>query len=420
MEFYNGLVYVLAYIGFFAASFYALNLFSYFGGKPKEDLMSTDKTVTIIIPAFNEEKSIERTIESALGINYPVEKLEIIVVDDGSKDRTYEFAKKYASNRNRNVKVLTKKNGGKGTAINMGIAHSRGEIIVSMDADSFVQPNSLKRMIAYFSNEKVMAVTPSMGVHKPRGILQRIQHIEYYMGVFLRKSFATMNAIHITPGAFSAYRKKFFDKYGGYDEHTITEDLEIALRIQSKHYIIENSSKSVVYTLSPNTFRSLLVQRKRWYTGLIKNFWRYRSLFGLKKGPLGSLVLPVAVSTVILSVVLTVYIVTRTLNELREELLSLQSVNFQFADAFEMNKYIIENFFYALLSSKIFLFGLSFLFLLGFYMFFSRREMKYHEGVKFNFFIFALLYGFLFAFWWLVSFLYILFNRDVVWREGKR
>jgi cellulose synthase/poly-beta-1,6-N-acetylglucosamine synthase-like glycosyltransferase len=317
------------------------------------------------------------------------------------------------------VKVLTKLNGGKGSALNMGIKNASGEIIVSMDADSFVQKDALKRMVAFFDNEKVMAVTPSMGVYKPRGILQRIQHIEYYMGVFLRKSFATVNAIHITPGAFSAYRKSFFKRYGGYDVGNITEDLEIALRIQDKHYIIENSPKSVVYTVAPATFRELLIQRRRWYTGLIKNLWNYRRLFGLKKGPLGALVLPVAVSTIFLSVVLTIYIVIRSLNKVRDELLSLRSINFQFQNAYELNYYAVKQFLFQLLSSPVFLMGFLFIFLLSFYMFFSRKQMKFHESIKIDFFFFVTFYGFLFAFWWIVSFLYVLFNRKIEWREEK-
>ena|SRR3989344_8165078 len=415
MEIYNFLVYTLAYIGFFAASYYAISLITFYRKKDL-DRLSDDFKVSIIIPAYNEEKSIERTIQSALSLHYPKNRLEIIVVDDGSKDKTFSLAKKFSS---KVVKVYSKKNGGKGSALNYGIDRAMGEIIVSMDADSFVQEDALKRMVVFFENPKVMAVTPSMGVYKPKGFLQRIQHIEYYMGVFLRKSFATVNAIHITPGAFSAYRKSFFQKYGGYDEGNITEDLEIALRIQSNNFIIENSPKSVVYTIAPSKFRELLVQRKRWYVGLIKNLIRYKSLFGFKRGPLGSLVLPVAVSTVILSVILTGYSIIRGLREIKQELLSLQSVDFRFNDVFELNSYLFSNFFFQLFSSKVFLLSFLFIFLLIFYISFSRSQMKYSESIKLNFLLFMFFYGFLFAFWWALSFIYFLFNKKVVWRESK-
>ena len=226
-----------------------------------------------------------------------------------------------------------------------------------------------------------------------------------------------MNAIHITPGAFSAYRKSFFEKYGGYDEKNITEDLEIALRIQSKNFIIENSPKSVVYTIAPKSFRSLLVQRRRWYTGLVKNLWSYKKLFGFKKGPLGYLVLPVAVSTILLSVILTSYVVIKTTIDIKDEIISLQAINFRFQDSIDINKYIIETFFYRIFSSPTFLISIIFIFLLIFYMFFSRKQMQYTDNLKINFIMFIFFYSILFTIWWIFSFLYILFNKKVVWRK---
>ena len=271
--------------------------------------------------------------------------------------KAYEIAKRYESSVGPRVRVFTKPNGGKGTALNMGIKNSTSDVIVSMDADSYVTKSSLKKMIGLFSNPKVMSVTPAMAVHKAKGIWQRIQQIEYYLGVFLRKSFATMNAIHITPGAFSAYRRSFFVKYGGYDEGNITEDLEIALRIQSHHYIIENAQTAAVYTIAPKTFRALMVQRRRWYTGLIRNLWSYKRLFGPKYGALGTIVLPVAVSTIALSIVLTLYVVIKGLAEIRRDLLSLNAINFQFDSLFELNSFVFTNFLYTLFSQPIFIFA---------------------------------------------------------------
>ena len=316
--------------------------------------------------------------------------------------------------------MFSKENGGKGSALNYALEKASGEIVVSMDADTFVKPDALKRMVGYFKNEKVMSVAPSMGVHKPRGLLARIIQIEYYMGVFLRKSFATINAIHITPGAFSAYRKSFFDKYGGYDVGNLTEDLEIALRIQSNHYIIENDSKAVAYTSSPMSFKSLLFQRRRWYVGLVKNLWRYKHLFSPKYGALGSIVLPVAATTVILSVILTVYVVYLVLLEVWEELVFLNSINFQFDGFFEVNYYLFETFLFTLLSRPIFLLAILFIALVWFYVTYSRTQMGYSERTELSFILFALFYSFLFTFWWIVSFIYTIFNKEVKWREGLK
>lgn len=417
MDLYLVLVYILAYIGLFSTSFYIINLFTYYK-KKKKPAPATDKTVSIIIPMYNEEKSIAETIKSALSINYPKEKVEIIIVDDGSKDNSYQIAKEFASNQNPKVRVFKKSvNGGKGSALNLGIKKAKGEIIITMDADTIVHPDSLKKMIGYFTEDNIMSVAPAMGVFEPKNIWRRIQQIEYYMGVFLRKSFASMNAIHITPGAFSAYRKVFFEKHGGFDEKNITEDLEVALRIQSHNYILENAEEAAVYTIGPGTFRSLMVQRRRWYTGLMKNIWDYRRLFGPKTGALGTVVLPTAVSTICLSVTLTVYIVIKAIAKIKKELLTLNAINFQFHNSFELSSYMIETFFLTVFSSKILLLTILFISLLWCYMAFSRRKMMYRGSIRLNFLLFTMFFSFLFAFWWIVSTIYIIFNKKVVWRE---
>lgn len=410
IEVYNLLVYVLVYIGLFLLSFYVLSFF-----KSRDSLIpleADDKKVTIIIPAHNEEDCIGATIQSALAFDYPRDKLEIIVIDDGSTDKTYQKAREFVSP---NVRVFTKPNGGKGSALNVGIGKARGEIIVSMDADTYADSASLKRLVARFYSPQVMAVTSAMGVYKPKTIWQRIQHIEYYVSLFIRKNLAGVNAIYITPGAFSAYRKVFFEKHGGYDEHNITEDLEISLRIQSHNYIIETATNASFYTIAPATFRSLLAQRRRWYTGLIRNLWNYRRLFGFKRGVLGTLVLPSSIITVCLSVALTSYLAVKVIRQIGTELVSLQAVDFRFLNAYELNSYLFTRMFYSFFSSPVFLFTLFFIVVTGFYLIYARKKMQFQENLKINFVIFLALYSILFSFWWTVSFFYIIFNRKVKW-----
>lgn len=417
MDFYIFLVYLLAYLGLFVFSFYLIGLIKYSKGKKVEP--AEDKTVTIIIPAYNEEKSIERTIESALKLDYPKDKLEIIVVDDGSKDDTYKLAKKFLSNKNPKISVFTKTNGGKATALNFGIEKAKGEIVISMDADTFVSPDALKIMIGYFKDEYVAAVTPSMGVYNTKGFLQRIQEIEYYTGVFLRKSFSIVDAIHIAPGAFSAYRKEFFEKHGGYDVGNITEDLELSLRIQRYNYKIENASKAVVYTTVPDNFKQLMFQRRRWYVGLLKNLKNYRDLFGLKYGALGTVVLPVALISIFIGVGLTIYTLINSLIRIKNYLIDFNSVNFIFHNAIDFNFFIFQNIFYDLFSNQIFILTLGFIFVLLFYLYFSRRHMKYQNSFYFSFSIFLIFYSILYAFWWIISLIYIIGNREVKWRHDE-
>lgn len=422
MEVYTTLVYALGFIGLFAVSFYAINLIDY-SRRRKIPGEAEDKTVTIIIPAYNEEKSIARTIESALASEYPRDKLEIIVVDDGSKDNTYKIAKKFEGFGKFKIRVFTKKNGGKGSALNLAIKKSKMDIIISMDADTFIEPKTVRRMIAYFYKKKITAVTPSMGVYKAKGILQRVQQVEYYLGVFLRKSFAVTNSIHVTPGAFSAYRRSFFVKYGGYDEGNIVEDLEIGLRMQSHNYILENSPKAVVYTLVPKTLRELLIQRRRWYTGLMRNLWNYRRLFGPKKGALGVIVLPLAVVTVTASVFLTSYTLIKTLLEIKKEVVMLNSINFEFSTIFESNWYFIKNsfekIFFTLSTNPIFLLGSFFVIISILYLHFARKKMRFQETVKISLIFFLMFYSILFTFWWIISFVYVVLNKKIIWRAEE-
>jgi len=409
------LIYISAYIGLFAVSFYFLSLISRI--KEKHPTLSEDRLpkVSIIIPAFNEEKGIGGSIKFALNIDYPKSKLEIIVVDDGSKDNTYNVAKSY---KNKIVRVFKlRKNKGKGAAINFGLDKAKGEIVVTMDADNtIVKSDVLKNMVAYFQNPKVMCVSPIIAIYKPKGILQRVQQVEYLLGVFLRKAFSSVNAVHITPGAFSSYRKRFFDKYGGFDEKNLTEDMEVALRIQKNQFIIENSLESVVYTVAPNKFFNLLKQRRRWYTGLLKNLWNYRMLFSKEYGVMGTIVLPIAIITIILSVILTSYLLVNTIIQVKKEILLLKSINFDFASIFELNKFAIERFFFILFSNPVTSFFLLFIFILGGYMIFSKTKVKEHSNIKLSIFLFSFIYAFLFAFWWIISFVYALFGKKVSWR----
>lgn len=418
MEIYIFLIYLSFFIGIFAAVFYSLCMFSYYKERDKNTLkLACDKTVSILIPAYNEEKSIYRTLESAIKIDYPDDKIEIIVINDGSSDNTLKLAKKFKDNYKgkRKIIILTKENGGKGTALNYGIKKSKGEIIFTMDADSFATPSSVQKMVAKFNDSAVMCIAPSVLAYKPKSILEYICDAEYFLGIFLRKAFSTINSIHITPGAFSAYRKVFFDKYGGFDENNLTEDMELALRIQSKGYKIDYSPEARVYTIVPSKFKTLLLQRRRWYMGLVKNLWNYRHLFGLKTGIMGVFVLPVAIISILLSIILTVYVIFRAISNIQNQIILLKSVNFNFSGIFEFNKYIFENIFYSIFSNTQLLMFILFLCIIGFYIFFGRKTSGHKESLKLSIFFFLLFYSFLFSFWWIISFLYLGLNKRVGW-----
>jgi cellulose synthase/poly-beta-1,6-N-acetylglucosamine synthase-like glycosyltransferase len=405
------LIYTSIYIGLFLLSFYFLSiLFKKEKKFPERELGK----VSIIIPAYNEEKTIKQTIESALGLDYPKGKFEIIVIDDGSKDNTLKIASKF---KGENIKVFTKENGGKASAINFGLKRANGEFVVTMDADTFVQPDALKKLIRCFDNPKVMSATPGMLVKKANGVLQWVQQIEYLMGIFLRKSFSSINSIHITPGAFSAYRKSFFDKYGGFQEGNITEDLEIALRIQSKNYVIANDPSAVVYTVAPKKFLSLMIQRRRWYSGLMKNLWNYRHLFNKKYGDLGIVVLPAAAITIFLTIVLTFYTVIESVLQIIREVNNIKSVNLNFLYLIDFNKYIFDRFVLLVFSNPLFILGIIFIISLTLYLIYGKIRTRYPNRVTFASALFIALYALFFTFWWVVSIFYVVLGKKIEWRQ---
>lgn len=271
---------------------------------------SSFPTVSITVPCFNEALTVEKTIASLLGLDYPADKLSILVVDDGSSDNTFGVASLYAekiakSNRNRNIQVIRQKNGGKYTALNYGIKTSTAEFIGCLDADSTVDPQALRRMIPLFAQSRVMAVTPAMRVHEPRTILQYMQKVEYEVGVFAKKVFGKMDALHVTPGPFSIFRRSVFAKIGPFRHAHNTEDMEIACRIQKHGYQIKNCATAFVETITPNTFKKLHRQRTRWVYGFIQNSIDYKDMFFNKKyGNIGTFTLPFASISIVSAVLL--------------------------------------------------------------------------------------------------------------------
>ncbi len=411
MEFIQIILYSSIYIGLVATSFFALTYIA--DKKKKRDFLTDDELpfVSVIIPAYNEEDCIARTIDSVLKTEYPG-GFEVIFVDDGSKDNTLMLAKKYEE---RGVRVFTKENGGKGTALNFGINKAKGELIFTMDADTSIEPYSMERMVRYFKNEKVMSVTPAMVLQKPKTILQRIQHIEYAMGLFLRRVFAALDSIYIAPGAFSAYRKSFFDKYGGYDVGNITEDLEMSLRIQFNGFYTENCPDAPAYTIAPAKFKPLLLQRRRWYFGLIKNTIKYRKMFSKKYGDLGIFVMPVAWISILFSVFLTGYLMVKIGLEVWENFLFLQGINFDFLNITNINSYLLERYFFILITDPVLLSLLFFMMILGFYLHYAYKKVGKLSGLVINLPLFFFLFASLFGFWWIVSIVYSIFKKDVDW-----
>lgn len=292
------ITYGLIFISLYVQIFFLLAVFEHSSRrKPKATPVIADAdlpSATIVVPCWNEEKTVGGTIESLLKLDYPVDKLKIVVVDDGSTDNTYEIAAQYASDPR--VSIIRKKNGGKFTAMNLALANTDTDLFGALDADSFVAPDALRNAVKYFT-DGVHAVTPAMGVaNGKKNLLTLMQRAEYALGMAVKYAYSTQNALFVTPGPFSLFRTKTARELGGWIHAHGTEDCEIALRMQSRKLRIVNGPDVFVYTTVPRNVYRLYKQRVRWTYGFLMNALSYRQLFfNRSHGPLGMLVLPTMV-----------------------------------------------------------------------------------------------------------------------------
>jgi cellulose synthase/poly-beta-1,6-N-acetylglucosamine synthase-like glycosyltransferase len=255
--------------------------------------------VTITVPCWNEEKTVFKTVQSILNLNYPKDKLNIFLVDDGSTDDTWNEIKKFEGHSN--IKIFRKKNGGKHTALNFALENTKTDFFGCLDADSFVDREALIRLMSYFENNPlVMAVAPSVTVDNPKNIVQIAQKAEYSMGVYFKKMLGFLDAINVTPGPLTIFRKKVFDDLGPYRHGHNTEDMEIAYRMQKNNYKIEHCNDAYVYTNTPRTIGKLYKQRVRWIYGFINNTIDYRNvLFKKQYGNFALFTLPMGFISII-------------------------------------------------------------------------------------------------------------------------
>lgn len=245
--------------------------------------------VSVLVPAYNEEKVIERTIQSLIQTRYPDK--EIIVIDDGSKDGTFQIINKYK----KQIKALHKDNGGKASAINFGLAYSTGEIIVVVDADTLVGPDSLVHLARGFSvNENVAAVAGNIKVRNRKNWLTWCQALEYVAGIqIVRRALDVFGAISVVPGSLGAFRKNVLEEIGTYHKDTLVEDFDVTLKILRTNLVIAGSTRATAYTEAPESLYSLYKQRKRWYGGNLQVFLRHAdALTNPRFGLLQRLVLP--------------------------------------------------------------------------------------------------------------------------------
>ena len=368
-------------------------------------------SVTIIVPIFNEEKTVVKTVLSLLDLNYPKDKLFVMVVDDGSKDSSWNIVQQFQGNPQ--VLLHKKENGGKYTALNYAIEHATSEMIGCLDADSFVDREALIHMMPYFDDKEVAAVTPSLKIQNPDSILGMVQSAEYSMGVFTRKILGLLDAQYVTPGPFSIFRRDIFSKVGMYKHAHNTEDLEMALRLQDHHYKITNAHKAVVYTVGPRTLYKLYKQRVRWTGGFIQNTIDYKKMIlNPKYGNLGVLILPLAMYSIVGSIVFIGYNVFEFIVNTYKEIERLRIVGLTWN--WNFNSYTYEYMLYNLQTT--FLLGLFGIGAVLFSIWYGKRLTGIKDESSFDFVYFLLIYSLISPLWLITSVWNTIRQRDAAWR----
>ncbi len=257
--------------------------------KRDTEILNVFPQISIIVPAYNEEKWISRTIESLLEADYP--KKEIIVVDDGSTDNTYSKAMQYAS---KDVKIFHKENGGKSSAMNYGMLFAKGEIIFTVDGDGVINRQALKSMVSEFKNPEVAGVAGNVKVVNRDNLITHCQALEYVTAInLIKRATAMLGVVQVMPGPLTAFRRIVAEKVGKYDKDTLTEDFDITIKILKVGNIVQSNSTGVAYTEAPSTIKSLYKQRLRWYQGNIQTFFKHRNVITNPKfGLLNNLIFP--------------------------------------------------------------------------------------------------------------------------------
>lgn len=252
---------------------------------------NTIPSVSVIIPAYNEEVNAVRTVKSILSQDYPA--LQVVFVDDGSKDATYTTVRAAFKDVS-NVHVYSKPNGGKASALNFGIEQATSDYVVCIDADTQLKTDAVTMLMRKFTNEKVGAVAGNVKVGNEVNMITRWQSIEYVTSQnFDRRAFDLLNCIIVVPGAIGAFRKRAILEAGGFTTDTLAEDCDLTMRLHQKGYKIRNCTEAISYTEAPETMKQFLKQRFRWSFGVMQCFWKHRqAVFNPQYKNFGMVALP--------------------------------------------------------------------------------------------------------------------------------
>jgi len=248
--------------------------------------------VTVIVPAFNEEKVIEHTVRSVLASDYP--RLRTIVVDDGSTDSTSAVVREKFSTEIAGGKVLllTKTNAGKAEALNYALKYTNDEIYVGIDADTAIAPDAISMLVPHFADPKVGAVAGNAKVGNRVNLWTRWQALEYITSQnFERRALNVFGAVSVVPGAIGAWRVTAVREAGGYHTDTVAEDADLTMSLLERDWRVVNEDRARAYTEAPTNAGGLMRQRFRWSFGILQAVWKHGAAIR-RRSRLGWIALP--------------------------------------------------------------------------------------------------------------------------------
>ncbi len=247
--------------------------------------------VSVLIPAYNEESVIVGTVEAALACDYS--SLEVVVVDDGSQDRTGELLDSHFGDNPR-VRIIHQVNRGKSAALSNALRNASSDILVTIDADTSIAPDAISKLVRNFTDPRLGAVAGNVKVGNRNRWITRWQALEYITSQNLEKrAFDLLNCIPVVPGALSAWRANAIIEAGGFSSDTVAEDTDLTIAIRRCGWRIEYDEEAIGWTEAPETAESLISQRFRWTFGTLQSFWKHRDTLGRPRyGTLGFVALP--------------------------------------------------------------------------------------------------------------------------------
>jgi len=344
-------------------------------------------TVSVIIPAYNEEANILRTLKSAYEIDYPKNKIEIIVVDDGSKDKTREIISEYIKDKP-TCQLLHHENRGKAASMNRALALAKGEFFACLDADSFVDAQTLRKMLSLYyktDDPRLAIITPAMKVYKPKNLLQKVQWLEYLIIILISRISSHLDSLYVAPGPFSLYKTEIIRKMGGFDEKNIVEDQEIAYRIQKNHYKMRQCPDGYVYTTAPHKIKPFYKQRRRWYLGSILCIHKYKELVANKRyGDFGLIQMIKNIAGYVFALAGIFFAIYLFFKPLWNSIKSFIAVNFNLLPLIENFKINFTYLNFLLLDFRKG-FIIIFIFLVGLFFFYAAHKNANEKMMKFGF-----------------------------------